>query len=80
MTNALQTGAERLAGRIKSSEVYLAHPSWDTADRISTDPGIVALVEFVEMMANNYPSKTQLAIIYEKGLPQAALKTWETGK
>ena len=68
MTNSLTIGSERLA-RSLANGIY-----------IKSDPGIVALVEFVEGLSN---AKSFNIALGGADIPRMAaerLKTWETGK
>ena len=66
MSNALQNGAERLAVSLKDDGLPVDMTDcW--GEFIAADPGIKALVEYVEQ---------NMAL----PLAAAALKTWETGE
>ena len=93
MTNSLTIGSERLYSDIKVTLHQRHGLGWDDLDNetvneidgeltaiIKSDPGIVALVEFVEGLSN---AKSFNIALGGADIPRMAaerLKTWETGK
>ena len=69
MSNALQNGAIRLAQRLDD----MTH---DYTHDIATDPGIKALVEACQYVAD--PCDQDFRTANDKAID--ALETWETGK